>query len=253
MSTGDRAATRLDGVEVKLTLAGDQVDQAVQTLELPPDRPAWRIHFCEDVTEAVRTGPPLLDLGVVLRARRRPGEPDDTTIKLRPCRRSQLTGRWPTATKGNGWELEVQADWAGDHRVLAVSMTADRPGDVIAGVADGAPVRSLFVDDQLDFLRDCHDARINLDALTLLPPVTARRWKRVAAAPTGLEVRAERWTVDDLDFLELSVVAEPGDALRAQQALTGFVDSLGLAVEPLQTTKTRQVLEHLVGTTVVAA
>jgi hypothetical protein len=168
MSTGEKTAKRLDGVEVKLTLAGDQAGQAVQTLELP-DQPAWRIHFCEDVTEAVRASPPLLDLGVVLRARRRPGEPDDTTIKLRPCRRSQLTGPWPTATKGTGWKLEVEADWAGDQRVLAVSMTADRPGHVIAAAADGAPVRSLFVDDQLDFLRDCCDARVDLDALTLLP------------------------------------------------------------------------------------
>ncbi len=128
-------------------------------------------------------------------------------------------------------------------------MTADRPGDVIAAVADGAPVRSLFVDDQRDFLRDCCDARVDLDALTLLPPVTARRWKRVAAAPAELEVRAERWTVDDLDFLEFSVVAAPGEALRRQQALTGFVGDLGLAVEPMQTTKTRRVLEHLIGTT----
>ena len=57
---------------------------------------------------------------------------------------------------------------------------------------------------------------------------------------------AERWTVGDLDFLELSVVADPGDALRTQQALTAFVGDQGFAVEPEQQTKTRQVLEHLV-------
>jgi len=147
----------------------------------------------------------------------------------------------------------VEADWAGEHRVLAGSLTADRPGDVITGVAeDGAGVRSLFLDDQVDFLRECCDARVNLDALTLLPPVTATRWKRVGAAPAELAVRAERWTVDDLDFLELSVVADPGDALRTQRALTGFVGSLGLTVPPVQETKTRQVLEHLVGTMVAA-
>jgi hypothetical protein len=246
MSTDPGTAMRLDGVEIKLTLAGDRVDQAVETLELAPDRPTWQIYFCEDITAAVGPTTPLLNLGVVLRARRRPGEPDDTTIKLRPCRRSQLTGPWPTATKGNGWELEVEADWAGDKRVLAVSMTADRPGDVIAAAADGAPVRSLFLDDQLDFLHDCCDARVNLDTLTVLPPVTARRWKQVETAPTGLGVRAERWTVDDLDFLELSVVADPGDALRRQRALAGFVGSLGLTVPPVMETKTRLVLEHLV-------
>ena len=79
---------RLDSVEIKLTLAGDEVDLAVQALHLPPDQPVWQIHFCEDVTEAIGTTTPLLDLGVVLRARRRPGERDDTTVKLRPCRGS---------------------------------------------------------------------------------------------------------------------------------------------------------------------
>jgi hypothetical protein len=247
MSNDPGTAPRLDDVEIKLTLAGDQVDQAVETLELAPDRPTWQIYFCEDVTAAVGPTTPLLDLGVVLRARRRPGEPDDTTIKLRPCRRSQLSGPWPTATKGDGWELKVEADWAGEQRVLAVSMTADRPGHVITDAADGAPVRSLFLDDQLDFLHDCCDARIDLDALTLLPPVTARRWKEVQTAPAELGVRAERWTVDDLDFLELSIVADPGDALRRQRALAGFVGSLGLTVPPVTETKTRQVLQHLVG------
>jgi hypothetical protein len=254
VSTGPGTAARLDGVEVKLTLAGDRVDQAVQALQLAPDRPRWRIHFGEDVTAAVGPTTPLLDLGVVLRARRRPGEPDDTTIKLRPCRRSQLGGPWPTATKGDGWELKLEADWAGEQRVLAVSLTADQPGDVIADVAeDGAPVRSLFLDEQLDFLRECCDARIDLDALTLLPPVTATRWKEVRTAPAGLEVRAERWTVDHLDFLELSVVADPGDAPAAQRALHGFVGSLGLAVDPHQEPKTRQVLAHLVSAAALPA
>jgi hypothetical protein len=59
--------------------------------------------------------------------------------------------------------------------------------------------------------------------------------------------------VDHLDFLELSVVADPGDALRAQRALHGFVGSLGLAVDPHQEPKTRQVVEHLVRATVLPA
>jgi hypothetical protein len=238
---------RLDDVEIKVTLAGNQAGPAVKALELPAGRPTWEIYFCEDVAEGVGIGTPLLDLGVVLRARHKPGGPDDTTVKLRPCRRSQLTGRWPAATEGDGWQLKIEADWTGERRVLAASCTADRPGDVVTGVAEhGGRVRSLFLDDQLDFLHDCCDARINLDAVTVLGPVTAIRWKQVARAPAGLDIRAERWTVGDLDFLELSVVADPGDALRTQQALTAFVGDQGFAVEPEQQTKTRQVLEHLV-------
>ena len=238
---------RLDDVEIKLTITGERSGPAIQALQLPAGRPTWQIYFCEDVTGAAGNGTPLLDLGVVLRARHKQGEEDDTTVKLRPCRRSQLTGPWPAATRGDNWELKIEADWAGERRALAASLTADRPGDIVADAGSGGtPVRSLYVDEQRDFLRDCSDVRINLDALTVLPPVTATRWKKVESAPTGLGVRAERWTVGDLDFLELSVVADPGDAPQAQRGLTEFVSSLGLPVEPHQETKTRQVLEHQV-------
>src|SRR3712207_8960587 len=64
---------------------------AVETLGLASEGPTWQIYFCEDVTAAVGPTTPLLDLGVVLRARRRPGEPDDATIKLRPCRDRKST------------------------------------------------------------------------------------------------------------------------------------------------------------------
>ena len=64
---------RLDSVEIKATIGRDQVDDAVEKLNLEPDRPPWSIYFCEDVVAAVSTGTPLLDAGVVLRARKRPG------------------------------------------------------------------------------------------------------------------------------------------------------------------------------------
>jgi hypothetical protein len=59
-------------------------------------------------------------------------------------------------------------------------------------------------------------------------------------------VRAERWTVDDLDFLELSVVADLSEARGRQADLTAFLSSRGLAAGSQQQNKTRQVLEHLV-------
>ncbi len=244
---------RFDGVEVKVTFTGDQTEPAVQALHLPPGRPPWRIHFCEDVTAGVSPGTPLLDAGVILRAREKPGDEDDTTVKLRPCRRSQLPDPWPAVEEGeagNGdeWEVEVEADWAGSRRVLAASCSCDRAGGVVADVVSGRrPVEDLFVAEQLAFLRDCSAVRVNVATLTVLPPVTAIRWRSVEAAPPELGLRAERWTVDGLDFLELSLAAEDVDEARTKQdALTAFVHSLGLVVHPDQDTKTRQVLRHLV-------
>ena len=115
----------------------------MEKLNLEPDRPPWSIYFCEDVVAAVSTGTPLLDAGVVLRARKRPGR-DDATIKLRPCRRSQLTNHWLRAKEGDGWEFKVEADWAGPRRVLAASLTANRSRRVIAAVGAGDRSEALL-------------------------------------------------------------------------------------------------------------
>lgn len=234
---------RLDGVEIKVSFGREQTELAMQALKLPAGRPRWQIFFCEDVNPGVSPGTPLLDRGVVLRARIRSDGDDDATIKLRPCRGSQLTDRWLSETEN----LKVEADWAGERKVLAASHTDDRPKQVIPDVERGQrPVTDLFTTQQLEFLRDCADITVNLDTLTVLPQVTAVRWKAIETAPPDLSLRAERWTVGDLDFLELSIAVQITQAPAMQAALTDFVGSLGFAVDPDQETKTRQVLEHLV-------
>lgn len=234
---------RLDGVEIKVSFGSDQTDRAVQALRLPLDQPRWQVFFCEDVNPGVAPGTPLLDSGVVLRARLRSGGDADVTAKLRPWRGSQLIDRWLTETD----KLKVEADWAGRRKVLAASHTDDRPTQVISDVGQGQrSVTDLFTKQQRQFLGDCAGIRVNLDTLTMLAPVAAMRWKTVSVAPPDLSVRAERWTVGDLDFLELSIAVPIEQAPAKQATLTDFVGSLGLTVDPDQETKTRQVLDHLV-------
>jgi hypothetical protein len=119
-------------------------------------------------------------------------------------------------------------------------------------VAKQRPIIDLLTVEQKDYLADCAGAIINLDTLTVLPPVTAIRWKNVAVAPPELELRAERWTVDDLDFLELSAVAPVARAAAKQAAILEFVKSVGLPVSEDQETKTRQVMKHLVSSSLGA-
>lgn len=85
---------RLDRVEIEVTASGGQTTSAVEALGLSSGNEPWQIHFCEDVTRGVSVVTPLKDAGVVLRARHRPDRKDDSTIKLRPGRRSQLTDHW---------------------------------------------------------------------------------------------------------------------------------------------------------------
>jgi hypothetical protein len=237
---------RIDGAEIKVTFADGQVEDAIRALELPAAPPPWQIYFCEDLTEGVSPATPLLDAGVILRARDKAGS-SDTTVKLRPCRRSQLTDSWLAMKKDGDQELKLEADWAGDRRLLAASLSADRRGDLVArGVREGREVTGLFTAEQRDFLRDCASIRVNLATLTVLPGITAVRWKTVEAAPPGLDLRAERWTVGGLDFLELSTVAGIDEAPARQAALADYVRSLGVPVGADQEAKTGQVLRVLV-------
>jgi hypothetical protein len=231
-----------DPVEIKVTLADDQVAAALDALGL--DRPGQRrtVSFLED-RRAGGDALVLLDARVILRARENEGEADDSTAKLRPVRRSELTARWQ-----HDDDLRVEHDWAGTRHVLAASLDADRPAGRIAGVRAGTePVSRLFDDDQERFLADCAPIAVDLDALTLLPPVAAVRWKDLEVAGVPGRLVAERWVVGDLDFLELSARAgSPAEAESVQPALEAGVRALGLAIPAEQETKTRRVLEHLV-------
>lgn len=238
---------RIDDVEIKVTFAKGQVEDAIRALELPAGHQPWQIYFCEDVTEGVSPGTPLLDAGVILRARDKSSGASDTTVKLRPCRRSQLTDHWLATTKIGDQELKLEADWAGDRQVLAASLSADRADDFVAhAVPDGRDVTDLYTVEQRDFVQDCAPVSVNLATLTVLPAVRAVRWKTVEAAPAGLDLRAERWTVGDLDFLELSTVAALDEAPARQAALSAYVRSVGLPVAADQEAKTGQVLRVLV-------
>ena len=163
-------------VEIKVTVAGDHVEEAVSTLALT-DGDRWTIMFCEDVTPGAASTP-LLDLGVILRARRKSETKGDSTVKLRPCRWSQLDKQYFANVDDDVTELKIEADWTESGRQLAASMTAKWSDRRIAKVqAGGEPPAALFNDRQQDFLTLCGRGRVNLSALARIfrPAVCERR------------------------------------------------------------------------------
>jgi hypothetical protein len=236
---------RLDGVEIKVSLSERQVPRALEVLDLGRNGQPRRIGFIEDTTVGVEL--PVFRQGVVLRVREVGDGDDDATVKLRPCRRSQLAESWLGAEKGDGWKFRVEQDWAGSRQALAASCVADLPSGRIAAVRkEEEPVGRLFNTAQLRFLSDCAGMPINLDALTLLPPIAATRWEEVRVREVA-DVVVERWTVGKLDFLELSIrKATVEEAREAQAELDGAVRSLGLERDDEQS-KTERVLAHLAG------
>lgn len=233
------------GVEIKVSF-DQHVARALDELGLDGHGEPRRIGFLEDTT--VGCALPLFHQGIVLRVRQIDDDDDDATVKLRPCRRSQLAGNWLGAEEGAGWKLTVEQDWAGSRRALAASCGSKLPKERIAAVLEGSePVHRLFSQGQARFLSDCAGTPINLDALTLLPLVAATRWKKVRVGSVR-DVVVERWTIDDLDFLELSIRSDTvADAPAAQQELEREVVALNLQPDSDSKSKTERVLTHLVG------
>lgn len=237
---------RPESVEIKVNLAGAHIDDAIDRLRLD-DGQSWTVVFCEDVTSAAATAA-LLEIGVVLRVRGKTETSGDSTIKLRPCRWSQLDSDHFRNRKGGGQELKIEADWSGAKRSLASSMTAEWSDSRLSDARAGQlPVEKLFTGEQLTFLSKCGQGRINLEAVRLLPAIAATRWPKFKPPASGVEVRAERWQVDDgLDFLELSIVSTPDDAAADQDALSAFVARMSLPLDDNQASKTQRVLDHLI-------
>jgi hypothetical protein len=107
----------------------------------------------------------------------------------------------------------------------------------------------VFGAKQLEFLRDCAAVPVELDRLTVLPPIAATKWSKWKGLHSDQlpPVNIERWQVGDLDFLEFSVRAEAGDdAESMQKRFQAGLQRIGVPVEGIHETKTRLVLAELV-------
>ena len=178
-------------IEIKVNIAG-AVPEAIELLSLDEGK-AREIYFVEDLTPGLSSPFPLFAAGVVLRLRREADGTGDSTVKLRPCRRSQLASAWSeTAAADDDWEYRIEGDWAGSRHVLAASFVKELAADDLeAGLKD--PV-SAFAAQQLAFIEANAVIRINLAALTVLGTIAATRWTKIEVGSVN-DVNAERWQV----------------------------------------------------------
>jgi len=243
------AQRRVDVVELKVTVSPAQA-RAVGIWDAVLGRGlARRVWFCEQ-SGACPDRLPLLDSGVILRLRETRDRPDETTARLRPCRRSLLT-----ADRSEPRQLGVErpafvSDWSGDRRALSVSLTSRHPAGTVARVLSGGGLPgTLFTAVQQGFLADCADHPVPYDDMTAFGPVRARWWPTLMWSHMPLTV--ERWVVTApsgarLDFVELSRRVDRQGAEIAQLALESGLRRRGIdPAECEQGTKTRRVLELL--------
>ncbi|WP_320776682.1 hypothetical protein [Streptomyces sp. CRN 30] len=255
--------SRLDSVEIRVTFSGTDAAAAIRALA--PDHGGARrhVHFCEALARSPYTpgtlarsrttpGPlPLLDAGVTLRLRAGGGRGGggDVTAVLSPCRTSRLTERWLDFRTDGPDSLRLCGDWSGESRLFAASFASDCGRTAVEAVTSGASEpAALFSGRQRAFLADCADVRVDAGDLTVLGPVHAARWTGVRL--DHHEVRLERWTVrgsEPLTWFEISERVAPEGAEVVQASLTALLRAQGLEPDLTQGTRTRRVLEALVG------
>ncbi|MGD9961325.1 hypothetical protein [Nocardioides sp.] len=234
-------------VEIKVTLEEQQLADALAALDLRKAS-ALTVFFLDDIAPGMTL--PLLAAGVILRVRvQEGGDEGDATVKLRPCRGSQLVDGWLAAEQRADLDHRIEQDWAGDRHVLAASLQADLTEGTIGRLqVGGPPPDDLLSADQAAYLAACSGIPLTPAGLTTLGPVAATRWKTVRGPGLDeLDLRAERWTVAGLDFLELSLKTDETTAPQARHALEAALDAIGLMPDATQETKTRRVLEALAG------
>ncbi|AWZ04230.1 MULTISPECIES: hypothetical protein [unclassified Streptomyces] len=239
-------------VEIKVNIEGD-VAGALSALGAPQGAlMTRRIWFAEDRAGVAQGKVSLLDAGVIVRLRIGGGR-DDLVVKLRPCTREQLVGRFSAPFEVEPITYKIEEDWSRNGRVLAASLVHSHPTGVLpAAVEPGADPSALLDAVQDQFLHAC--ARdVHLDGLVTLGPIFSTKVDDVPL--DDLEVDLEAWSAVGLDFLEASIRVKPKDGddaeefkERAERKLRKLEEAVlerGVTLSGLPDSKTHRVLTAL--------
>ncbi|WP_395366595.1 hypothetical protein ACHGLA_35070 [Streptomyces sp. YH02] len=242
-------------VEIKVNIEGDVAGALTALGASQGVLMTRRIWFAEDRDGAAQGKLLLLDGGVIVRFRVGGGR-DDLTVKLRPCTREQLVGRFsaPFEVEQLSVTYRIEEDWSQNGRVLAASLVHDHPPGVLeAAVVPGGDPNAPIDAVQDQFVHAC--ARdVRFDGLVALGPIHSTKVEDVPL--DGLEVDLEAWSVAGLDFLEAAIRVKPKDgddedelrarAERKQRKLEEAVRERGVTLSEVHDSKTRRVLTALV-------
>jgi hypothetical protein len=223
-----------DTVELKLTVPDQTAGRTADALGMDPlDAVLRQVYFFD--TPDLR----LEAAGVVVRARRTQGKPDDTVVKLRPVRPEEIP---PELHEHKGFGIEVDAMPGG--YVCSASFKAKlKSPEVRAAVAGEGSVEALFSKGQRGFYSEHAPAGVGLGDLSVLGPVHVLKLKE---SPDGFEgdLVAEMWLYPDGSrIVELSTKCEPDRAFDTAARARAFLSERGIDMSAEQATKTKTALE----------
>jgi hypothetical protein len=223
-----------DSVELKLTVPDEDRRSAARALGIDALDARIRQVFFFDTPDLG-----LDRAGVVVRARRTQGAPDDNVVKLRPVVPSQL----PEHLRARP-DFVVEVDAMPGAFVCSGSFKGEAKASVAEVAAGKQPIRKLFSKPQRAFFAEHAPDGVDLDDLSILGPVHALKLK---LTPKGLKHRlaVELWLYPDgTQILELSTKCAPGDWFKVGTETRDFLAGAGLDLTAEQSTKTRTALEY---------
>jgi hypothetical protein len=224
-----------DSVELKLTVPDEDRQSAALALGVDPLAARIRQVFFFDTPDL------LLDqAGIVVRARRTQGAPDDTVVKLRPVVPTELPAEL-RALK----DFVVEVDAMPGKFVCSASFKGRaKNGGVLDAVSGRQPLRKLFSKAQRAFFAEHAPPGVELDDLAVLGPVIAFKLKLL---PAGLDrkLAVELWMYPDGSrIIELSTKCAPADWFATTAQSRDYLDGAGVSLTGEQATKTRVALEY---------
>jgi hypothetical protein len=224
-----------DSVELKLTVPDEDRGSTVVALGMDPLDAFIRQVFFFDTPDLA-----LDRAGVVTRARRSQGRPDDTVVKLRAVVPSDL----PDSVRASEW-FGVEVDAMPGGFVCSGSFKGEcKTGHVKEAAVGERPVHKLFSKDQRAFFAEHAPDGIDLDQLSILGPVTLLKLK-YEPEDYGRKLVAELWFYPDGSrILELSTKCKPGEAFDVAARTRAYLSEKGVNLSGEQQTKTRTALEY---------
>jgi hypothetical protein len=221
-----------DSVELKLTVPDEDRRSTVAALGLDPLEAHLRQVFFFDTPDLA-----LNRAGVVVRARRSQGGPDDSVVKLRPVVPDDLPKE---IRKSKLFGIEVDAMPGG---FVCSGSFKDETKRVLEAVAGNRPVSTLFSDEQLEFFDRYAPEGMEIDTLSAMGPVTVLKLK---FSPEGYERKlvVELWLYPDGSrILELSTKCKPEEAFDVAARTRAYLAGRDINLSGEQETKTRTALE----------
>jgi hypothetical protein len=228
-----RQVAGADAIEVKATVAEDQIDFALDRYGLTVDNDEERYIYFFDTPEKE-----LLASGFIARARRTVGGQHDSTVKFRPVSPSDVSKEW---AKLAGFKLEADASEKGVVRAASLTVPVEK-GLIKRVVVGNKSIGSLFGKDQLRFLETIGQRTVDFDTLHVFGPLIAHRWQFTDAA-CPWKITAELWRrQDNARMMEFSIKTPAVQAAVAIAGFMAFLAEVGAEKNAEEQTKTRWAL-----------